>query len=71
MRRFPSFLLSPSLRPGNRAGSSSREGGAFEPFGEDLVFRASLAQVPLARLRLTQLRLAERLGGPCVRVLMR
>ena len=42
------------LEPRARAGLGSREGGAFEPFGEDLVFRAGLAQV-----RLTQLRLAE------------
>ena len=68
--------LEPRAGPGDRAGSSSREGGAFEPFGKDLVFRASLAQVRLARLRLIQLRLAERLGvwasmRPCVNALMR
>ena len=42
------------LEPRARAGLGSREGGAFEPFGEDLVFRAGLAQVQLARLRLAE-----------------
>ena len=42
------------LEPRARAGLGSRESGAFEPFGEDLVFRAGLAQVQLARLRLAE-----------------
>ena len=37
------------LEPRARAGLGSREGGAFEPFGEDLVFRAGLAQVRLTQ----------------------
>ena len=42
------------LEPRARAGLGSREGGAFEPFGEDLVFRAGLAQVQLTQLRLAE-----------------
>ena len=70
VRTAPRARLSGPRAPGPGTGRADRPGrvGAFEPFREDLAFRAGLAQVQLARLRLTQLRLAERLG---VRMLMR
>ena len=52
------------LEPRARAGLGSRESGAFEPFGEDLAFRAGLAQVQLAWYPAAARRAGQCLWGP-------